>query len=135
MLRSISPTFSLQLLPAHFLHSEGNFNVYDPISKVLFSGDVGAAALPLHKDFAFVENFQQHLPYIEGFHRRYMCNNHAAQVWANNIAKLDIQTMVPQHGPIYPKQAFQDFVTWFKKLKCGTDLLEEGGRFLGREVV
>ena len=31
------------VLPAHFLHSEGNFQFYDPISKILFSGDLGAS--------------------------------------------------------------------------------------------
>ena len=29
----------LLFIPAHFLHSEGNFQVYDPTSKILFSGD------------------------------------------------------------------------------------------------
>ena len=28
-------------LPAHFLHSAGNIQFYDPISKILFSGDLG----------------------------------------------------------------------------------------------
>jgi len=31
-------------LPAHFLHSVGNFQFYDPISRILFSGDLGASA-------------------------------------------------------------------------------------------
>ncbi|KAF1028020.1 MAG: hypothetical protein GAK29_00319 [Acinetobacter bereziniae] len=29
------------VVPAHFLHSVGNFQFYDPISKILFSGDMG----------------------------------------------------------------------------------------------
>ena len=28
-------------IPAHFLHAEGNFQFYDPVSKILFSGDLG----------------------------------------------------------------------------------------------
>ena len=27
----------LKIIPAHFLHSTGNFNLYDPVSKILFS--------------------------------------------------------------------------------------------------
>jgi len=41
----------LYILPAHFLHSEGNFQVYDPCSKILFSGDLGAS---LGQDYFFV---------------------------------------------------------------------------------
>lgn len=33
----------LALLPAHFLHSPGNFQVYDPVSRILYSGDLGAS--------------------------------------------------------------------------------------------
>lgn len=33
----------LMLVPAHFLHSAGNFQVYDPYSKILYSGDLGAS--------------------------------------------------------------------------------------------
>ena len=32
-------------LPAHFLHAEGNFQFYDPVSHILFSGDLGRLLL------------------------------------------------------------------------------------------
>jgi glyoxylase-like metal-dependent hydrolase (beta-lactamase superfamily II) len=33
----------LHALPAHYLHSSGNFHLHDPEARLLFSGDVGAA--------------------------------------------------------------------------------------------
>jgi flavorubredoxin len=36
----------LKIIPAHFLHSTGNFTLYDPISKILFSGDIGVSVFP-----------------------------------------------------------------------------------------
>lgn len=33
----------IKALPAHFLHSVGNLHFYDPVGKILFSGDVGAS--------------------------------------------------------------------------------------------
>jgi flavorubredoxin len=33
----------IQCLPAHFMHSVGNLQFYDPVSKILFSGDLGAS--------------------------------------------------------------------------------------------
>lgn len=125
----IAPGFTLQLIPAHFLHSEGQINVYDPISKILFTGDIGAAMLPSDEEYEFVDDFAAHLPYIEGFHRRYMCCNKAARSWVESLSELDIEMLAPQHGPIYRGQAVADFLDWFRKLQCGVDLMFKSGHF------
>jgi flavorubredoxin len=126
---TVSPGFTLQLIPAHFLHSEGQINVYDPVSKILFTGDIGAAMLPPNHAHEFVDNFTAHLPYIEKFHRRYMCSNKAARCWVDAVSELDIDILAPQHGPIYRGRAVQDFLNWFRELQCGIDLMEQSGRF------
>lgn len=118
---------NLQLIPAHFLHSEGQINVYDPVSKILFTGDIGAAALPTDQEYTYVDDFKKHLPYIDWFHRRYMCANSAARVWVKRISSLDIEMIAPQHGPIYRGQAMHDFINWFNELRCGTDLMNSDG--------
>lgn len=56
-------------LPAHFMHSCGNFSFYDPVSRILFSGDVGAS---LGGEEGEVNDFDSHIPSMEGFHQRYM---------------------------------------------------------------
>jgi len=127
----IAPDFQLKLVPAHFLHSEGQINVYDPVSKILFSGDIGAAMLPLDNNDAFVDDFASHIPYIRGFHQRYMGSNKAIRCWLETIAELDIEMIAPQHGPIYRGQAVPDFLNWLKDLPCGIDLMQSGGRFSG----
>lgn len=124
-----SPGFKLKIVPAHFLHSEGQINVYDPTSKILFTGDIGAAMLPMDKNDAFVDDFSSHIPYIKGFHRRYMCSNKAICCWLDSIANLDIAMIAPQHGPIYRGAAVQDFLNWLKDLQCGIDLMQPGGYF------
>lgn len=126
---SIDQDFELDLLPAHFLHSEGQINVYDPVSRILFSGDIGAAMLPEDKDYAFVDDFQSHLPYIEPFHKRYMCSNKAARIWAEAVSKLDIDMIAPQHGAIYRGKSVGDFLGWFGELRCGVDLMTGSGIF------
>ncbi|MDD5057839.1 MAG: MBL fold metallo-hydrolase [Sideroxydans sp.] len=124
----VADGFDLQLVPAHFLHSEGQINVYDPVSKILFSGDIGAAMLPTDKDYIYADDFAAHLPYIEGFHRRYMCSNRAARIWVDRVSKLDIDMIAPQHGPIYRGKAVGEFLAWFKELQCGIDLMAEDGQ-------
>lgn len=125
----IESDFDLKLIPAHFLHSEGQINVYDPVSKILFSGDIGAAILSPEEEFIYVDNFDAHLPHIEWFHRRYMCANKAARAWVETIADLEIDMIAPQHGPVYRGAAVKDFLNWFKELKCGTDLIKKNGQF------
>lgn len=125
----LAPGFELRLVPAHFLHSEGQINVYDPRAKVLFSGDIGAAMMPAECDQAFVDDFAAHLPFIEGFHRRYMGSNRAIRCWLETIADLDIDIIAPQHGPVYRGRAVRDFLAWLRGLRCGIDLLRSGGRF------
>ncbi|MFZ2724950.1 MAG: MBL fold metallo-hydrolase [Methylococcaceae bacterium] len=125
----IAPDFNLQLIPAHFLHSEGQINVYDPIAKILFTGDIGAAMMPENRSYEFVDDFAAHLPYIEGFHRRFMNSNKAARCWVETIADLEINMLAPQHGPIYRGKAVTDFIDWFAQLRCGIDLMTKGGHF------
>ena len=112
---------SLKALPAHFLHSVGNFQLYDPISKILFSGDMGAS---LVDDAQPVTDFASHLPYMEGFHKRYMASNKACRLWAAMVRQLDVQMIVPQHGrPFVGPAMIEVFLRWVENLQCGLDLL------------
>lgn len=113
----------IYILPAHFLHSEGNFQVYDPCSKILFSGDLGAS---LGQDYFVVEDFDSHIKYMEGFHRRYMVSNKILRFWANMVRELDIEMIVPQHGAIFKgKEMVRRFIEWVENLEVGVDLMTQ----------
>lgn len=113
----------VRAIPAHFLHSVGNFHFYDPISRILFSGDVGAAMTP-GSDHIPVDSMEQHIPLMEGFHRRYMTSNKACRDWVRRVRKLDIDMMVPQHGKAFiGKDKVTAFLNWFETLECGVDLI------------
>ena len=114
---------TLLILPAHFLHSPGNFQVYDPVSRILFSGDLGAS---LGQDYFFVEDFDAHRQYMEGFHKRYMASGKAMKLWANMVRNLSIETIAPQHGAIFKGgDMVEKFLTWVESLECGVDLIDE----------
>lgn len=109
------------LLPAHFLHSEGNFQVYDPVSKILYTGDLGAS---IGADYRRVTDFDAHLRYIEGFHRRYMVSNRVMKAWADMVRTLDIDIIAPQHGAYFQgKPMVERFINWCAGLQCGVDLI------------
>lgn len=109
----------LQAIPAHYLHSSGNFHLYDPKAKILFSGDVGAALLPPGEDGLFVENFDRHIRHAEAFHRRWMGSDRAKRDWCSRVAQLDIDMLCPQHGAIYRGADVRRFIDWFAHLEVG----------------
>ena len=109
----------LHTVPAHYLHSAGNHQLYDPKAKILFSGDVGAALLPPGEDTLFVENFDQHIRHAEGFHRRWMGSNKAKNEWCSRVASMDIDMLCPQHGAIYQGENVRRFIDWFSRLDVG----------------
>ena len=115
----------LKAIPAHFLHSPGNFHLYDPVSKVYFSGDVGAAVYPPGKWYLFVENFEEHVKYMEGFHRRYLASSIALKKWLNRIRNLEINIIAPQHGAIFTEHNVKKFLDWLGSLdKVGAELMD-----------
>lgn len=113
----------LLILPAHFLHSAGNFQVYDPVSKILYSGDLGAS---LGQTYTVVENFDDHIQYMEGFHRRYLASGKTLKLWAKMVRQLDIDMIAPQHGALLGKKdQVTRFIDWAENLSCGIDILDD----------
>ncbi len=117
---------TIKALPAHFLHSVGNFHFYDTVSKILFSGDVGASMVDNDAHLP-IEDFRAHIPNMLGFHKRYMVSNKVCRLWANMIRHLDVEMMVPQHGrPFVGREKIGEFLQWLENLECGVDNLHEG---------
>jgi len=112
-----------QFVPAHYLHSSGNFHLYDPQLKVYFSGDVGAALLPDGENPLFVEDFDAHVQYMDGFHRRWMPSERARDAWLARVRKLDIEYFCPQHGSIFKGPDVKRFLDWFASLPLGSAIL------------
>jgi flavorubredoxin len=110
---------TLRAIPAHYLHSAGNFHLYDPKAKILFSGDIGAALMPHDMDNMFVEDFDNHIQYAAGFHRRWMGSNSAKKSWCAHARELEIDMLCPQHGAIYRDENVKRFIDWFDDLEVG----------------
>lgn len=109
----------LEAVPAHYLHSSGNFHLYDRKAKLLFSGDVGAALLPPDAQGLMVTDFDKHIRHAEAFHRRWMGSNAAKRDWCERVSKLDIDLLCPQHGAIYQGADVMRFINWFDALEVG----------------
>ncbi|MDP1773672.1 MAG: MBL fold metallo-hydrolase [Methylobacter sp.] len=113
----------LQAVPAHYLHSSGNFNLYDETARLFFSGDIGAAMLPEELNGLFVKDFDRHIRYAEGFHRRWMGSPEAQRLWCERVAAMKIDMLCPQHGAIYQGADVERFINWFSELQVGSGLI------------
>lgn len=108
----------LQFVPAHYLHSSGNFHVYDPKAKILMSGDIGAALEPGQPPL-WVEDMGQHSSHMKTFHQRWMPSNEAKSHWLRRVRQLDIDIMAPQHGRLFRQPQIKEFFDWFEQLSVG----------------
>lgn len=111
----------VRFIPAHGLHSPGNFMVYDERTRILFSGDLGAALVPAGEWQLFVGDFAKHVTYMDGFHRRYMASTKALRAFLKRVEGLPIDMVCPQHGSIFRGADVLRFFTWLSKLEVGFD--------------
>ncbi len=116
---ALGDSADLQAIPAHYCHSSGNFSLYDPRARILFSGDIGAALLPTGHGELYVTDFEAHIPFMEGFHRRWMPSNAAKQRWVQAVRELDVELLCPQHGAIFKGPHVGRFLDWFEALEVG----------------
>lgn len=119
----LSKSVRLHLLPAHYLHSSGCFNVYDPRAKVLFTGDIGAAILPREAlTDIWVADFDAHIRYMEAFHRRWLGSREARDRWVAMVRRLDVEVLAPQHGLFFRGPDVTRFLDWLADLPIASGL-------------
>lgn len=112
-------------LPAHFMHAEGNFQFYDPISRILFSGDLGVSFVSGEGAKQPIRSLNPLPRGMESFHRRYMVSNKILRSWARMVRTLKIDMIVPQHGAPLAGAAVKEFIDWAEQLSCGIDLMSD----------
>jgi flavorubredoxin len=116
----------IKAIPAHFMHAEGNFQFFDPVAKILFSGDLGVSLVDHNQAALPVADFDAHIANMEGFHRRYMVSNKILRYWANMVRQLDIEMIVPQHGQRFVgKEMCRRLIDWLENVSCGIDLMTQ----------
>lgn len=112
-------------LPAHFMHSEGNFQFWDPVSRILFTGDLGVSVVSPQQAAQPVTSLAPHVPHMEAFHRRYMVSSQVLRWWAAMVRPLPIRMIVPQHGAPLAGAAVREFIDWAGSFSCGVELMSQ----------
>ncbi len=123
----------IYMLPAHFLHSVGNMHLFDAKAKTLFCGDL---AISVGAEYTYVEDFENHIQFIESFHKRYMGNKDIVKAWVSMVRQLDVETIAPQHGAIYKgKEIIEKLLNWLENQECGIDIMAKEGFPIIKDVL
>ena len=117
---------SSSILPAHFLHSCGNFQVYDPAwPKILYSGDLGA--LRWGWTTSTLQDFDRSPEAHGGISTNATWHRTARSKRGPDMVRgLDIDIIAPQHGAIFrSRELVNRFIAWCETLDCGVDLIAD----------
>ncbi|MFO0555905.1 MAG: protein kinase [Polyangiaceae bacterium] len=114
-------------IPSPFCHFRGATMLYDPETRVLFSGDLfGGLTEPSAKTLWADESDWAG---IRAFHQMYMPSNRAlaAVVRALRELNLPIEMIAPQHGRVLVGATMESVLERIERLPVGVDLFEDVG--------
>ena len=114
----------LEFIPSPFMHSPGAVTIYDRETKTLFSGDIWAA-ISMEWDLILEKKFDEHIEYMDFFHKGYIASNKASRNFLIKFKDKEIDNIMPQHGSIITKENVKNAFNYIKNLKCGTDMFRD----------
>jgi flavorubredoxin len=119
----------IYIIPGHFMHSPGNFQVYDPVSKILFSGDM---FFSFGMDYMFVnpgDDIETHIEkYMAPYIRRFMGGKQVFKPYVRMLREIDeifgIEMIAPQHGAIIKgHDNVMKVLDWVENFEAGPDII------------
>lgn len=113
----------LKPVPSPFCHFVGAMMLYDPQTKVLFSGDLFGGLTDRNAQGLYAD--ETDWVGIRAFHQIYMPTNQALRHAIANIRKLapDVRIIAPQHGRIIRGAMVEEYMRRLEELPVGLDIL------------
>lgn len=106
-----------------FCHFLGAMMLYDPATRVLFSGDLFSSLSDPNSEAVFAGD--DHRVGLRAFHQLYMPTRSALRRALDEIRQLDppVGTIVPHHGGIIRGSRVEKCIRWLYELPVGVDVL------------
>ncbi|HYO56756.1 MBL fold metallo-hydrolase [Archangium sp.] len=112
-------------VPSPFCHFRGAVMLYDPETRVLFTGDLFGGITDVNAQGLWADESDWNG--IRAFHQIYMPVNLALQRVVAVIRKLEpaVEIIAPQHGRLIRGPLIQTFLDRMEKLPVGLDIMDE----------
>ena len=112
-------------VPSPFCHFVGAMMLYDPNTRVLFSGDLFGGLTDRGATGLYAD--ESDWTGMRAFHQIYMPTKTAVQNAIDNIRALDppVEVIAPQHGRVIAGDYVQEFMERLYDLPVGLDILED----------
>ncbi|GHG70258.1 hypothetical protein [Comamonas sp. JC664] len=112
-------------VPSPFCHFRGAVMLYDPQTRVLFTGDLFGGLTDSNAKGLWAD--ESDWAGIRAFHQIYMPVNAALQRTVAAIRKLEpgVDIIAPQHGRLIRGALVQQFLDRMEKLQVGLDIMDE----------
>ena len=112
-------------VPSPFCHFVGAMMLYDPNTRVLFSGDLFGGLTDRGATGLYAD--ESDWTGMRAFHQIYMPTKTAVQNAIDNIRALDppVKTIAPQHGRVIAGDYVQEFMERLYDLPVGLDILDD----------
>jgi len=111
-------------VPSPFCHFRGAVMLYDPATRVLFSGDLfgGLTVQGAEGIWADESDWRG----MRAFHQMYMPTQKALAIACEAIRALEpkVEIIAPQHGRVIPKELIGYFLERLERLPVGLDVLD-----------
>jgi serine/threonine protein kinase/glyoxylase-like metal-dependent hydrolase (beta-lactamase superfamily II) len=115
----------LQPVPSPFCHFVGAVMLYDPQTRVLFSGDLFGGLT--QRDAQGLWADESDWTGVRAFHQLYMPSNKALRRTVQAIRALDppVEVIAPQHGRVLRGDLMHTFMRRIEQLEVGLDNLDD----------
>ena len=112
-------------MPTPFCHFRGALALYDPQTRVLFSGDLFGGLTP--EGDLELDARGEEWPGIRAFHQLYMPARQALKRAVDAIRALTpaVECIAPQHGRILRGEVMREYLERMANLPVGLDLIDE----------
>ncbi|MBZ4399758.1 hypothetical protein OWM54_11395 [Myxococcus sp. MISCRS1] len=122
---SVPTGHKLLPVPSPFCHFRGAVMLYDPQTRVLFTGDLFGGLTDANAKGLYAD--ESDWAGIRAFHQIYMPVNAALARTVATIRKLTpaVEIIAPQHGRVIRGPLVQQFLERMERLQVGLDIMDE----------
>lgn len=124
----------LHLVPAPYLPTAASMSLYDPVARILYTGDVGTAegvwvddATPFCEQFSLISHA------MNAYHQAWLPSPVARDDWLARIKDLSVEIIAPRAGPCFRGKDVGHFMSWLATMDAGVLVDRTPASFLSND--